>query len=61
MKTKDETFYMFKIYKSLVENLLSRKIKLLKSDRGGEYFPTKFSIFCKNNGIVHQTSAPYTP
>ena len=61
MKTKDETFYMFKIYKSLVENLLSRKIKLLKSDRGGEYFHTKFSNFCKNNGIVHQTSAPYTP
>lgn len=45
MKIKDETFYKFKTYKSLIENQLSRKIKILRSDRGGEYFSTEFSIF----------------
>ena len=30
MKTKDEAFYMFKTYKTLVKNQLNRKIKVLK-------------------------------
>ena len=38
-----------------------KKIKILRSDRGGEYFPGKFSMFGEQNGIIHQTNAPYTP
>jgi hypothetical protein len=38
IKTKDETLDYFKIYKAEVENQLERKIKRLRSDRGGEYF-----------------------
>jgi hypothetical protein len=38
IKTKDETLDYFKIYKAEVENQLERKIKCLRSDRGGEYF-----------------------
>ena len=40
MKHKDQAFQMFKIYKSEVENQKGKKIKILRSDRGGEYFPT---------------------
>ena len=29
---------MFKIYKAEVENQLNRKIKVIRSDRGGEYY-----------------------
>ena len=61
MKHKDQAFQMFKIYKSEVENQKGKKIKILRSDRGGEYFPKEFSLFCEENGIIHQTSAPYTP
>ena len=61
MKTKDQAFDMFKCYKALVENQLGKKIKILRSDRGGEYFPYEFSYFCEENGLIHQTSAPYTP
>ena len=51
---------MFKIYKAEVENQLGRKIKALRSDRGGEYeFP--FKEFCVENGIIHQTTTPYSP
>ena len=39
MKTKDEAFDMFKIYKVLVENQIGKKIKILKNDRSEEYFP----------------------
>ncbi|CAL8084501.1 unnamed protein product [Prunus armeniaca] len=52
---------MFKTYKAEVENQLNRKIKVLRSDRGGEYEATAFAEFCATNGIIHQTTAPYTP
>ena len=61
MKNKDESFDMFKRYKIEVENQKDKKIKILRSDRGGEYFPNDFSIFCEEHGIIHQSSAPYTP
>jgi hypothetical protein len=52
---------MFKHYKYEVENKKEKKIKTLRTDRGGEYFPHEFSTFCEEHGIVHQKSAPYTP
>ena len=61
VKTKDEAFNVFKAYKAEVENQLGRKIKVLRSDRGGEYFPNDFNIFCEEHGIVHKCSAPRTP
>ena len=61
MRTKDQAFDMFKCYKTLAENQLEKKIKILRSDRGGEYFPIEFTGFCEENGLIHQTSAFYTP
>ena len=61
MRNKDESFDMFKRYKIEVENQKDKKIKILRSDRGGEYFPNDFSIFCEEHSIIHQSSAPYTP
>ena len=51
---------MFKHYKNEVENQLSRKIKAIRSDRGGEY-EAHFGEFCLKHGIIHQTTAPYSP
>ena len=61
MKHKDQVFQMFKNYKLEVENQKGKKIKNLRSDKGGEYLSMRFSSFCEENGIIHQTSAPYTP
>ena len=61
LRTKDEAFDMFKKYKTEVENQLERKIKVLRSDRGGEYFSDNFNTFCEEHGIIHQCTAPYTP
>ena len=38
LSTKDEALQHFKVYKAEVENQLEKKIKQLRSDRGGEYF-----------------------
>ena len=51
LKTKDEAFYYFKIYMAEVENQLEKKIKWVRSDRGGEYFSNEFSEFCAEHGI----------
>ena len=47
-------------YKAEVENQLNKKIKILRSDRGGEY-ESPFERFYAKNGIIHQTTAPYSP
>ena len=47
LRTKDVAFDMFKLYKAKVENQLEMKIKMLRSDRGGEYFSNKFDSYCE--------------
>nr|AAM19019.1 putative polyprotein [Oryza sativa Japonica Group] len=61
LKTKDEALHFFKIYKAEVENQLERKIKRLRSDRGGEYFSNEFASFCEEFGIIHEMTPPYSP
>src|SRR5438128_11725249 len=61
LQTKDEALDYFKIYKAEVENQLERKIKHLRSDRGGEYFPKIFDEFCEEHGIIHERTPPYSP
>ncbi|GJW92550.1 zinc finger, CCHC-type containing protein [Tanacetum coccineum] len=61
LKSKDQAFETFKIYKAEVENQRGKKIQILRSDRGGEYFSTKFSSYCESQGLIHQRTAPYTP
>ena len=49
--SKDESLSMFKTYKAEVENQLDKKIKILRSDRGGEYESNAFaeSVFGKQS------------
>jgi transposase InsO family protein len=61
LKTKDEVLHYFKAYKAEVENQLERKIKRLRSDRGGEYFSSNFTEFCVKHGIIHERTPPYSP
>ena len=48
LKSKDEALTFFKNYKVEAENQLDRKIKRLRSDRGGEYFSNEFDFFVRN-------------
>ena len=60
LNSKDEAIDAFKQYKIEIENQLNKKIKMIRSDRGGEYeFP--FQEICLENGIIHQMTSPYTP
>lgn len=61
LKSKSEVFTKFVEFKHLVENQTGEKIKVLRSDNGREYVNKDMSTFLKENGIIHQTTVPYTP
>ena len=61
MKHKSETFEKFKEFQSEVENHRNKKIKFLRSDRGGEYLSYEFGMHLKTCGIVSQLTPPGTP
>lgn len=61
LKEKSEAFQAFKKFKAEVENIAGRSIKILRTDRGGEYLSNEFEKYCRDNGIKHQLTARYTP
>jgi transposase InsO family protein len=61
LKTKGEVFRKFKEFKTLIENLSEKKIKVLKSDIGGEFTLYEFKEFCGEAGIKREFSTPYNP
>ncbi|CAM8934624.1 unnamed protein product [Rhodiola kirilowii] len=60
LKSKDEAIEKFAMYKLEVENQLDKKIKRLRSDRGGEYVEP-FGALCAQTGIIHEVTPPYSP
>jgi hypothetical protein len=54
MKHKSESFEMFKRFRSEVEKQTGKNIKMLRSDRGGEYLSDNFIGYLKDNGILSQ-------
>ena len=44
-----------------MENHRNKKIKFLRSDRGGEYLSYEFGLHLKQYGIVSQVTPPGTP
>ena len=61
MKHKSETFEKFKEFQNEVENQRGKKIKALRSDRGGEYLSHEFCNHLKCCGIVPHLTPPGTP
>ena len=52
MKWKSETFEKFKEFRAEVENQLGKRIKAIRSDRGGEYLLGDFKDYLTKNRIV---------
>ena len=61
MKYKSEFFEKFKEFKVQVDNQTRKSIKILRSDRGGEYLSAKFIRFLKEHDIISQLTPPGTP
>jgi transposase InsO family protein len=61
LKTKDEVFDRFKEFRALVENQTGRRIRVLRSDNGGEYTSNEFVEYCATEGIKKELTVPYNP
>lgn len=61
MRHKSESFEKFKEFQNEVQNQLGKTIKLLRSDRGGEYLSHEFGEHLKQCGIVPQWTPPGMP
>ena len=60
MKGKNEVFGKFKEFKALVENLSEKKIKIFRSDNGGEFTGGEFKSFCTEARIKRELTT-YNP
>jgi len=57
LKSKDEVFNYFKIFKAFVGKL----IKMVRNDGGGEYKSNEFKRHCEELGLQHNITCPCTP
>ena len=60
MKHKHEAYEKFKLFQSEVESQLDKTIKILRSDRGGEYLSQEFQDHLRSCGIISQLTPPRT-
>jgi len=51
LKQKFEAFDVFISFKNMLENLGGRRIKCLRSDRGGEFIYKEFAKYYEKHGI----------
>jgi transposase InsO family protein len=61
LRKKYEVFDRFKEFKALVENQTEKRIKVLRTDNGGEFCGNEFEELCKKCGIERKKTTPYTP
>ncbi|KAL5722651.1 hypothetical protein ACHQM5_006144 [Ranunculus cassubicifolius] len=55
---KNDAFQTFVSFKSQIENLTGKKIKIFQTDNGTEY--KKFTPFLTSAGVIHRFSCPHT-
>ena len=61
LRSKDEAFASFKKVKAPAEAESGKRLKAFRTDRGGEFNSGVFTVYCNENGIKRNTTAPYSP
>lgn len=61
LKRKSDALSCFKRYKAWAETQTERKLKCIRSDRGGEFFGRDFDEFLAEHGIERQQSVARSP
>ena len=61
LKQKSEVFEQFYHFKSLIDKKSGHYIKVLRTNRGGEYIFKYFLGFCRENGIQKKFTTRYKP
>eukprot|EP00794_Sanderia_malayensis_P016556 gene16556-biopygen13988 len=61
LKKKSEVLQKFKEFVVAVENHTGKRIKVIRTDNGGEYVSNEFKQFCIERGIKREVTIPMTP
>ncbi|GJY53377.1 zinc finger, CCHC-type containing protein [Tanacetum coccineum] len=61
LTSKDQALSTFKEFRQKIEMEMRMKVRMLRTDRGGEFTSNEFTRYCKENGIARQLTAPYSP
>ena len=61
LKSSKHSRMRYKTFKNEVQNQLSKSIKALRTDQGGENLSQDFDDYLKDCGIVSQLTPPRTP
>ena len=59
LRSKKKVLEDFELFKTKVENQLRKRIKEIRSKRGGEY-DALVNKFCVEHKIIHETTIPYS-
>ncbi|WVZ51925.1 hypothetical protein U9M48_003025 [Paspalum notatum var. saurae] len=61
MEFKDEAFGFIRDLVLRLRNESHKVMRAIRSDNGGEFKNSRFENFCRDLGLEHQFSSPYTP
>jgi hypothetical protein len=61
LKYKSESLEKFKEWKALRDKKSDKQVKRFCTDGGGEYTSKKFAEYLKSEGILKETTTPYSP
>lgn len=61
LKNKSETLQVFKDFVKQIESKTEKNVKIIRSDRGGEFMSHSFKSFYNEKGIKHELTAPASP
>jgi len=60
LKYKSEALEKFKEWKALREKQSGKQVKRVRTDGGGEYTSKKFAEYLKSEGMIMETTTPYS-
>lgn len=61
LASKDQAPTTIRHFKAAAEVESGRKLKVLRTDRGGEFTSIEFGSYCAEEGVQRQLTAPYLP
>jgi transposase InsO family protein len=60
LAAKNDAAATIQSYKALVETETGRRLRVLRTDHGGEFTSVEFAVYCAGEGVQRQHSAPYS-
>ena len=61
LTSKDEAAMAIKNFKMRTETESGKKLRMLRTDRGGEFTSVEFAAYCADQGVVRHHTTLYSP